>query len=180
MPSGVQISSDDLSILAHTERWHDAMRRMGRAAVEAELQRRPGHPAELMDDIGGEPPYPTREFCERWCTEQDNALFQFSPRMAVVLGLLVLILASLVMARGDFASMSAGSALGRGGRSAATGDASGARAAPGGIFDVPSFQPVMPSLQQQHQQQQQQQQQELQQQQMRQFMQNTQPPQPTQ
>jgi len=157
------------------------MRRMGRAAVTAELQRRRGRPAELIDDIGGEPPYPTREFCERWCTEQDNILFQFTPRMAVILTLVVFILACMVMARGDFARLAAGSASGMGGSSApaAAGDAPRARVGPAGIFDAPAFQPLIPSQQQQHLQQQQQQQQQRQQQ-MMQFMQNTQPPQPTQ
>jgi hypothetical protein len=175
MPSGVQISGDDLAILAHTGRWHDAMRSMGRAAVEAELQRRPGRPAELIDDIGGEPPYPTREFCERWCTEQDNVLFQFSLRMAVILTLVVAILACMVMARGDFARLSAGSASGMGGRPAASGDAPRMRVAPDGIYDVPAYRPGNSSQQQLRQQQRQQQQQ-----QMMQFMQNTQPPPPTQ
>jgi hypothetical protein len=147
------------------------MRRMGRAAVDAELRRRTGRPADLVDDIGGEPPYPTREFCERWCTEQDNILFQFSPRTAVILTLIVFILACLVMARGDFARLSAGSASGMGGRPSATGDAPRARVAPEGIYDVPAYRPSTPSQQQQRLQQQQQQ--------MMQFKQNTQPP-PTQ
>jgi hypothetical protein len=126
---------------------------MGRAAVEAELQRRQGRPTDLIDDIGGEPPYPTREFCERWCTEQDNIMFQFSPRMAVVLTLFVAILACLVMARGDFRRLSAGSASGMGGRPAATGDAPRARGASEGIFDVPAYRAGRPSQQQQQQQQ---------------------------
>jgi len=142
------------------------MRRMGRAAVEAELQRRQGRPADLVDDIGGEPPYPTREFCERWCNEQDNILLQFSPRMAVILTLIVGILACMVMAHSDFRRLSAGSASGMGGRSAATGDAPGMRGAPAGIYDVPAYRPGMPSQQQQQQQQQQQ---------MLQFQQNTRP-----
>jgi hypothetical protein len=158
MPSGVEISGDDLAILAHTGRWHDAMRRMGRAAVEAELQRRPGRPTERIDDIGGEPPFPTREFCERWCTEQDNILFQFSPRMAGVLGLVIIIIACMVMASGDFARLFAVSALNTGGRPAASGDAPRMRGASEGIYDAPAYQPGIPSqlqqqLQQQHQQQ---------------------------
>jgi hypothetical protein len=169
MPSGVEISSDDLAILAHTGRWNDAMRRMGRAAVEAQLQRRPGRPTERIDDIGGEPPYPTREFCERWCTEQDNILFQFSPRMAGVLVLVIIIIASMVMANGDFARLFAVSALNAGGRPAASGDAPRMGGSSGGIYDVPAYQPRIPSqLQQQLQQQNQQQ--------MMQFRQNIQPP----
>jgi hypothetical protein len=169
MPYGVQISGDDLAILAHSGRWHDAMRRMGRAAVEAELQRRPGPPAELIDDIGGEAPYPTREFCERWCIEQDNILFQFSLRTAAILILIIAILACMVMANRNFAMLSAGSTLRTGGGSAAAGGAPGMRVAPEGIYDVPAYRPGIPSqLQQQLQQQHQQQ--------MMQFMQNTQPP----
>ena len=134
------------------------MRRMGRPAVEAQLQRRPGRPTERIDDIGGEPPYPTREFCERWCTEQDNILFQFSPRMAGVLGLVIIIIACMVMASGDFARLFAVSALNTGGRPAASGDAPRMRGASEGIYDAPAYQPGIPSqlqqqLQQQHQQQ---------------------------
>lgn len=174
MPSGVQISGDDLATLTHTERWHDAMCTMGRAAVEAALRRRPGRPTDRIDDVGGEPPYPTRAFCEQWCVEQDNILYRFTPRTAVILTLIIAILACVVMAVGDFARLSAGSASGAGGGSAAAGDAPRSRVAPEGIFDVPAYRPIIPSQQQQQLQQQQQQQQ----QQMMQFRQSTQPTSP--
>jgi len=169
MPSGVQVSGDDFTTLAHTERWHDAMRRMGRAAVEAALRRRPGRPAERIDDIGSEPPYPTRAFCEQWCVEQDNIVYRFTPRTAVILTLIVAILACTVMAVGDFAGLSAGSAPSAGGRSAAAGDARRSMVAPAGISNVPAYRPGRPSQQQQQQVQQQQQQQRQQQ-----MLQNTQ------
>jgi hypothetical protein len=127
---------------------------MGRAAVEAELGRRSGHPTELIDDIGGEPPFPTRQFCEQWCIAQDNMPFHFSLRMGIILILIVGIVASMVMATGDFARLSAGSPAGR---QAATGGAPGFRGTSGGIYDVPAFRPGTPSRQQsqpqQHQQQ---------------------------
>jgi hypothetical protein len=127
---------------------------MGRAAVEAELGRRSGHPAELIDDIGGEPPYPTREFCEQWCIAQDNMPFRFSLRMGVILTLTVGIVASMVMAHSDFARLPAGSPSGR---SASMGGAPRMGSGAAGIFSVPAFRPRTPSQQQQQPQQHQQQ-----------------------
>jgi hypothetical protein len=152
MPASVQISGDDLAVLANSGRWHDAMRRMGRAAVEAELRRRQGRPTEPIDDIGGEPPYPTREFCERWCTEQDNILFWFSPIMAVVLVLFVGVTACLLQALGDFRAVPVRSASSMGGRTVAADGPQRARTGPPSVYDGPRFQPVMPPPSQRQQQ----------------------------
>jgi hypothetical protein len=157
MPAGIRISSDDLAVLANTDRWHSAMRRMGRAAVEVELRRRPGRPTERIDDIGGEPPYPTREFCERWCTEQDNKLFQFSLRTAAILTLFVAVIVCVLQAVTDFDSVPSASVPGFGARPAATADTSqGRRSAPEGIFDIPAYRPVIPPPSQQQMMRQQQ------------------------
>ncbi len=175
MPAGGQITGDHLATLVHAERWQGAMKTMGRAAVEAELRRRPGRPKDLIDDIGGEPPYPTREFCEQWCIDQDNILFQFTPRTGVVLTLLVAVTACLLMAFSDFTSVpsgSAASALGSG-RPAAMADVPRSMAAAPVGYGGLAFQPSMPSQQQQQQQQQQRQQQQQLQQQMLQFQQYT-------
>jgi hypothetical protein len=94
----MDISRDDAVFLANDQRWRDAMRRLGRVAVETALSRRPGHPGELLDDIVYEPPYPTRAFCQQWCAEQDNILLRFSPTMGVILVLLVAVTACLVEA----------------------------------------------------------------------------------
>jgi len=136
------------------------MKTMGRAAVEAALRRRPGRPADPIDDIGGEPPYPTREFCEQWCTEQDNILFQFTPRTGVVLTLLVAVTACLLRAYSDFTYVPAGSASSALGsaRPAAMADVPMSMGAAPVGYGGPAFQPSMPSRQQQQQQQQLQQQ----------------------
>jgi hypothetical protein len=129
---------------------------MGRTAVEAELGRRSGYPAELIDDIGDEPPYPTREFCEQWCAAQDNFPFQFSLRMGVILTLIFGVVASMVMAHSDFAMLSAGTPSRR---SASMGDASRMGSGAAGVFGIPPFRPgTLPRQQQQPPQQQHQQQ----------------------
>jgi len=96
----MDISRDDAELLANDQRWRDAMQRMGRVVVEAELSRRPGRPGERIDDIVYEPPYPTREFCRQWCAEQDNVLFRFSPTTGVILVLIVIVTGCLVQVFG--------------------------------------------------------------------------------
>jgi hypothetical protein len=119
---------------------------MGRTAVEAELGRRSGFRAELIDDIGDEPPYPTREFCEQWCAAQDNMQFRFSLRMGIILTLIFGVVASVVMANSDFAMFSAGSPSGRSG---SMGGAPRMGSGAAGIFGIPPFRPGTPSRQQQ-------------------------------
>jgi hypothetical protein len=147
--AGARIERDALAVLANTERWHAAMRSMGRPAVEAALRRRPGRPTDAVDDVGTELPYPTREFCEQWCTDQDNIVFQFSPRSGVVLGLFVVVFACLLRAYSDFGSMQNVPVRSMGPRPAATGDAPMAAAAPPGIYNGPAFQPALQSSSQQ-------------------------------
>jgi hypothetical protein len=50
------------------ERWCAALETKGKNTVRAELEMRPGHPSDLVFDVGTEPPYPTRAFCEQWCS----------------------------------------------------------------------------------------------------------------
>ncbi len=156
MPSAIQISRDEAVLLGNSERWRAAMGRMGKIAVEAELRRRPGRPSERVLDIGNEAPYPTREFCEQWCIEQDNILFRFSPRIGVVLALFVLLLACVLQVYGSIGVAPIGSGAGTGATpNMARADAPRAMAAPPGIQSVPAYQPVtapqslpLPSMQQ--------------------------------
>jgi hypothetical protein len=67
------------------QRWRDALQRMGKDAVRAELQRRSGSPDDLMYDIVYTPPFPTRDFCWRWCAQEDNKLFSFSRHTIIIL-----------------------------------------------------------------------------------------------
>lgn len=96
MAPSIQISRDDTVLLENGERWCSAMERMGKEAVQAELMRRPAYPGERILDIVYEPPYPTREFCQQWCTEQDNVVLRFSKSTAIILTLVVVIAGCLV------------------------------------------------------------------------------------
>jgi hypothetical protein len=66
--------------------WRKALEVRGRDWVMAELRRRPGRPQDVVYDIVFEQPYPTRDFCEQWCTEQDNKLFHVSWQLFVMIG----------------------------------------------------------------------------------------------
>jgi hypothetical protein len=96
MAPSIHISRDDTVLLENGERWCTAMERMGKEAVQAELTRRPAYPGERILDIVHEPPYPTREFCQQWCTEQDNVVLRFSKSTAIILALVVVIAGCLV------------------------------------------------------------------------------------
>ena len=95
MPS-VNLGRDDAALLANAERWTAAMERMGKPAVQAEMARRPPHPGDRIYDIVHEPPHPSREFCQQWCTEQDNVVFRFSKSTGIIIVLIVVITGSLV------------------------------------------------------------------------------------
>jgi hypothetical protein len=96
MTPSIHISRDDTVLLENAERWCTAMERMGKEAVQSELLRRPAYPGERILDIVYEPPYPTREFCQQWCTEQDNVVLRFSKSTAIILTLVVIIAGCLV------------------------------------------------------------------------------------
>jgi hypothetical protein len=70
--------------------WRHALRAKGRDWVVAELQRRPGLPGDAVYDIVFEQPYPTREFCLRWCAEEESRFIRFSRETTVALVFLLL------------------------------------------------------------------------------------------
>jgi len=146
MPTAIQISRDEAMLLGNAERWRDAMATMGRTAVEAELRSRPGRPTDRVIDIGYAPPYPTREFCQQWCTEQDNRLFRFSPRVGIALTLFVVLLVCVLEAFNGLGG--APVRPGSGAAQMATAGAARGRAAPRalqmmpqGMQSVPQYQP---------------------------------------
>jgi hypothetical protein len=95
MASSIGISRDDIVLIGHARRWQEAMETMGRVSVEAQLLRRPGRPNDPMPDIGDKSPYPTREFCQQWCTEQDNIIFRFTPRTPIIAILFLIMIGCL-------------------------------------------------------------------------------------
>jgi hypothetical protein len=72
--------------------WRNALNAKGRDWVTAELQRRSGQPDDVVLDVVFEEPYPTREFCQRWCAEQDNRIFHVSGYTIALLVALVLLI----------------------------------------------------------------------------------------
>ena len=70
--------------------WRAALMAKGKDWVSAELRRRPGQPGDAVYDIVFEDPLPTREFCQRWCAEEESRLVRFSWEKIAALVFLVL------------------------------------------------------------------------------------------
>jgi len=71
--------------------WREALRTKGRDWVLAELNTRPGLPQDPLLDVVYVQPFPTREFCQRWCVETDNQYLRLSGHTKGVLcGVLIL------------------------------------------------------------------------------------------
>ena len=71
--------------------WRQALQAKGRDRIMAELKTRAGAPDDVVLDVVYEAPYPTREFCQRWCAEQDNRMVHLSGYSKAFLVALVLL-----------------------------------------------------------------------------------------
>jgi hypothetical protein len=69
--------------------WQKALQVRGREWVIAELKRRPGQPRDPLLDVVFEEPYPTREYCQSWCAEEESHFHIFSWSTAAAGALLV-------------------------------------------------------------------------------------------
>ncbi len=58
--------------------WRTALESRGRDWVKNQLRSRPGQADDIVYDVVFTEPYPTRAFCQSWCDQQDNKVFQFS------------------------------------------------------------------------------------------------------
>lgn len=58
--------------------WRKALQAKGKDWVMAELHRRAGQPGDAVYDVVFVEPFPTREFCHRWCAEEENRIFRMS------------------------------------------------------------------------------------------------------
>lgn len=76
--------------------WRDALAAKGRDRVMAQLTERSGRPDEPVFDLVFEGPLPTKEFCFRWCAEQDNKIFAFSKNRVYVILAFVIFLVSVI------------------------------------------------------------------------------------
>jgi hypothetical protein len=83
-------------------RWRQALESRGSDWVTRELQLRAGQPNDYLLDVVYEAPHPTREFCQRWCAEQENKMAGLSlGTMSTMLILIFLMTASTLFARRD-------------------------------------------------------------------------------
>ena len=88
--------------------WRVGLRTKGRDWVLAELNTRPGLPQDPLHDVVYEPPYPSREFCQRWCVEVDNQFLNLSGSTIGVLCGLAVFGIILAMAMHQFTSATSG------------------------------------------------------------------------
>jgi hypothetical protein len=82
--------------------WRGALERKGKDRVLRELRTRPGQPMDELLDIVFQDPHPTREFCRRWCAEQENHMVRFSGLTFVMIGLIVALLGCGMLAVGSW------------------------------------------------------------------------------
>jgi hypothetical protein len=71
--------------------WREALERKGKDWVTRQLRTRYGQPEDLLIDVVYAEPYPTREFCQRWCSSQENKLFSMSINTKIVLVVIVVL-----------------------------------------------------------------------------------------
>jgi hypothetical protein len=76
--------------------WREALQTRGRDWVAAELRRRPGQPNDPLLEVVFEEPYPSREFCQQWCAEEENRL-RFVSWSTLAAGALLLIVVICAM-----------------------------------------------------------------------------------
>ena len=73
--------------------WRAALELKGRDWAVRELRTRPGVPNDILLDVVYTEPHPTREFVQRWCSEQDNRIFAFSGHTIVIISVAAVLLA---------------------------------------------------------------------------------------
>jgi hypothetical protein len=78
--------------------WRSALKTKGADWVMRELQTRHGQPGDEVLDVVYAAPHPTRDFCQRWCTEQENRGLSMSPTTIGIMVAVVLVLVFTAMA----------------------------------------------------------------------------------
>jgi len=77
------------------KRWRAGLRLAGRGAVVQYLHAHPGAPGDPISDLPLHPPYPSREFCEKWCDQSELELAKGYGGVIVLATLLLVALMSL-------------------------------------------------------------------------------------
>jgi hypothetical protein len=84
------------------QKWRAGLERKGRDWVTRELNTRVGQPDDVVLEVVYEEPHPTRDFCQRWCTEQSNKMGGPPiPTMVAILMMIVVIIAGLAFGISD-------------------------------------------------------------------------------
>ena len=65
--------------------WRVALERKGKDWVAYKLRTQCGQPGDDVLEVVYERPYPTREFCQKWCAEQENRMFSMCGHTKVVI-----------------------------------------------------------------------------------------------
>ena len=84
--------------------WRKGLAAKGRDCVLAELRMRAGRPSDPLLDIVYEGPDPTREFCERWCVEQDNRIISVSATTIATIATFVVLVCVVWLAASSLAN----------------------------------------------------------------------------
>ena len=88
-------------------KWREALERKGKDWVSWELRIRTGSPQDCLLDVVYDEPHPTREFCQRWCIEQENRVLRVSLGPAVAMALLfILMFAGIIFGTRSFERVS--------------------------------------------------------------------------
>jgi hypothetical protein len=78
--------------------WRKALQARGREWVAAELKRLPGQPRDPLLEVVFEEPYPSREFCQQWCAEEENRLHLLSWSTVAAAALLLIVVVCAIHA----------------------------------------------------------------------------------
>jgi hypothetical protein len=113
--------------------WRKALQAKGKDWVLNHLRRRPGQPGDTVYDVVFEAPFPTRAFCQRWCADEDNKIFNVSGHAIVLLIAFVIVVICTLRAVHSWDALTVQQALdvpiSGGGMSTGTGTASDADSA---------------------------------------------------
>jgi hypothetical protein len=85
--------------------WRAALQLRGRTWVRHALNSRHGQPGDPVFDVVFEPPYPTREFVQRWCSERGNEGFALSGHAKVLIAAALLLIAFSTLAVRSFTAV---------------------------------------------------------------------------
>jgi hypothetical protein len=95
----VAIGGEGSAVSAVDEQtWRNALEGKGKDWVTHQLRTRFGQPEDHLLDVVYAEPYPTREFCQRWCSSQDNKMFSMPTDSIVAIVILAVLVCFSILA----------------------------------------------------------------------------------